>query len=247
MPPKGPEKELCEHCGRHLGRRTILKHLEASGPADTQTALFRAQNTSRLLCSGVTKSSVRPRRCYRKNYRPRSVTPPAVIDEDAGMAPAYDDDTPMPSPRELSPSDEDDSVLGPGVRGFGDKNDDWEDGRPDEDMRDDSDEDEDDRAVGDNFSAAPWLQGLNALDVLSEEFDRYIASLETNVDPHSRLSDDDLRDIRAFNLKVETSLGTRDFEKLRRSKLVRNIETLHLVQRRVAFLSGIMPVASGSV
>ncbi|KAK6966990.1 hypothetical protein R3P38DRAFT_3245030 [Favolaschia claudopus] len=231
MPPKGPQTELCEHCGRHLGRRTILKHLDASGPADTQTALFRAQNTSRLLCSGVTKSSVRPRRRYRKNCRPRSVTPPAVIDEDAGMAPAYDDDVPMPSPHELSPNDEDDTVLGPGLRGFGDTDDNWEDGRPDEDLREDSDEDEDDPIKDDDFAAAPWLQGLNALDVLSEEFDRYIAE----IDPHSRLSADDLRDIRAFNLKVETSLGCRDFEKLRRSKLVRNIETLHLIQVRVHF------------
>ncbi|KAK7005413.1 hypothetical protein R3P38DRAFT_2794604 [Favolaschia claudopus] len=86
---------------------------------------------------------------------------------------------------------------------------------------------EDDPVKDDDFNAAaPWLQGLNALDVLSEEFDRYIAE----IDPHSRLSADDLRDIRAFNLKVETSLGCRDFEKLRRSKLVRNIETLHLIQ-----------------
>ncbi|KAK6981278.1 hypothetical protein R3P38DRAFT_2808360 [Favolaschia claudopus] len=157
----------------------------------------------------------------RKNRRPRSVTPPAIMDEDAGMAPIYDDDVPMPSPPPLSPADEDDTVLGPGLRGFGDQNDDWEDGRLDEDLRDDSDEHDD--PTENDFTAAPWLRGLNALDVVSEEFDRYIAE----IDPQSRLSDDDIRDIRAFNLKVDTSLGSRDFEKLRRSKLVRNIETLH--------------------
>ncbi|KAJ7142046.1 hypothetical protein C8R43DRAFT_829957, partial [Mycena crocata] len=58
----------------------------------------------------------------------------------------------------------------------------------------------------------------------------------------SRLSQSDLNAIHLFNLKLETSLGTRDFEKLRRSKLIRNIETLHHIQTRVAFLSGIKPV-----
>ncbi|KAJ7840083.1 hypothetical protein B0H14DRAFT_3140573 [Mycena olivaceomarginata] len=100
------------------------------------------------------------------------------------MAPVYDSDVEMETPPLLPLDDEDDSVLGPGLRGFGDETDDWEDGRPDEDEH-----------------------------------------------PQSRLSEDDLRDIRTFNLKVETSLGSRDFEKLRRSKLVRNLETLHRIQQ----------------
>ncbi|KAJ6589205.1 hypothetical protein B0H19DRAFT_233243 [Mycena capillaripes] len=152
------------------------------------------------------------------------------------MALVYDDDVEMVPPLSPVPDDDDESVLGPGLRGFGDETDNWEEGRPDEDEREESDEEDD--PEDNNFAAAPWLRGLNALDVLSEEFEKYIA----HIDPKSRLSDDDLRDIRAFNLKVETSLGNRDFEKLRRSKLVRNIETLHRIQTRVAFLSGIKPV-----
>ncbi|KAJ3902913.1 hypothetical protein F5879DRAFT_804518, partial [Lentinula edodes] len=62
-------------------------------------------------------------------------------------------------------------------------------------------------------------------------------------DPASRLSEDDMYNIRAFNLKLDTNLGSRNFEKLRRSKLVPNLETLHRIQARVSFLSGIKPVS----
>ncbi|EIW75660.1 hypothetical protein CONPUDRAFT_65589, partial [Coniophora puteana RWD-64-598 SS2] len=58
----------------------------------------------------------------------------------------------------------------------------------------------------------------------------------------ARLSEDDLRNIRAFNFKVDAQLGGQDYEKLRRSKLAPNLETLHRLQSRMAFLSGIMPV-----
>lgn len=91
------------------------------------------------------------------------------------MAPVYDSDMEMETPPLLPLDDEDDSVLGPGLRGFGDETDDWEDGRPDEDEREESDEEDD--LEDDAFAAAPWLRGLNALDILSEEFDRYIAHI----------------------------------------------------------------------
>ncbi len=51
-----------------------------------------------------------------------------------------------------------------------------------------------------------------------------------------------MRNIRTFNFKVTTQLSGENYEKLRRSKLIPNLETLHCLQSRMAFLSGIMPV-----
>lgn len=149
----------------------------------------------------------------------------------------------MGSPDTLSEVDDtDEDILGPGAQGSGD-----------DEENVDTDEDESMAESDDTFSTAPWLHGLSVVDALGEEFDKVVSQLgihiypdflhqaliDSHVDPISRLSADDLQDIRAFNLKTDTNLGSRNFAKLRRSKLVHNIETLHRIQARVSFLSGI--------
>ncbi|KAH7870258.1 uncharacterized protein C8R40DRAFT_1175730 [Lentinula edodes] len=182
------DKAICDHCGRHLTCRTILKHLEQQGPLTAQKALFHSLNVDGPLRSGISKHPVRPRKHYRRNRYPHIPTPPPCPDEDAGMHPIFtSSEISTPSNTE----EPDDHILRLGTHGLED-NEDFEQEYLDKGEQSGSDDKE--------FVAAYLLQGLSALDALGEEFDKVVSRLN----PASCLSEDDMYDIRAFNLKLDT-------------------------------------------
>ncbi|KAK6969255.1 hypothetical protein R3P38DRAFT_2414184, partial [Favolaschia claudopus] len=91
--------------------------------------------------------------------------------------------------------------------------------------------------LGDDFRAAPWIQGLAPLDRLREVFDIDAAQrgeLEKS---------NEMKAIRAHNYKVDTDLGARAYDKLSRAfPELADLPSRQRLQTQIAFLSGVVPV-----
>ncbi|CAE7076308.1 unnamed protein product [Rhizoctonia solani] len=101
----------------------------------------------------------------------------------------------------------------------------------------DSDSD-DGRPEGPTF-AAPWLEGLTASDILSQELEAEIAHTCGRT-----LTDEDMKTVRSFNYKVDTDMSTRAYNKLARAfpDELGDLPKHHALRTRIARLSGIKGV-----
>ncbi|KAJ7675164.1 hypothetical protein B0H17DRAFT_151708 [Mycena rosella] len=220
--PRDTDKE-CPCCGEKVSASTIRRHL-------------RGQTTKSVLVAQEHSYGQQRRRLLRLEAVASDPTE-ATIDSSMDVI-VHDEDVPMDRDLELPDSQHSDTLGEDGGRDGSESESDGDpfEGRPEEIFWEDSDE-EDDVALGGDFQAAPWLQGLSAEQRLEEIF---------NVDAAQRgheLTADEMKAICAHNYKVDTDLGARAYDKLARAfPELADLPSRQQLRTQITFLSGVVPV-----
>ncbi|KAJ7686681.1 hypothetical protein B0H17DRAFT_1136769 [Mycena rosella] len=153
--PRDTDKE-CPCCGEKVSASAIRRHL-------------RGQTTKSVLVAQEHSYGQQRRRLLRLEAVASDPTE-ATIDSSMDVI-VHDEDVPMDRDLELPDSQHSDTLGEDGGRDGSESESDGDpfEGRPEEIFWEDSDE-EDDVALGGDFQAAPWLQGLSAEQRLEEIF-----------------------------------------------------------------------------
>ncbi|KAJ7115668.1 hypothetical protein C8R44DRAFT_739424 [Mycena epipterygia] len=162
--PRNTDRECACGCGKPVTKNAERRHLHRPTTKSVLVAQEHnyAEQRRRLLRAEALALAGDSVADHRYSAQTGSDAPEGVADDDfhAGAEdvimsdPQHSDECPVDSSEDESETDSTGDPF---------------EGRPEESFWEDSDE-EDDSALGDDFQAAPWLQGLSAQERLQEVF-----------------------------------------------------------------------------